>query len=295
MTFNDPEPKPEDTPAEEQNGFADAFAARSEGEEAPAELLPTEEEGTKPADADTASVAAAEEVAAKSGSSFDPFAGMTPEQKSHWEKVQHSDQSQRGRVAALTRKMHNGTAHIAPTPAAKTEETADTGKTNEGDDLDAKMKAAAEEYPDAVGPFVEIITAMKSQIADLSKTVQPIADDRSEAELTDAYEVLEKAHPDFRQIAADPSWNGWIANQPEEIQRLANSYDPAHVSKTIDLFKLERSQTAATTAVDTATEEKRRRQLEGQKDVRTTGVPAASGVPNDFNAGFKARAKAQTA
>ena len=293
MTFNDPEPKPEETPAEE-NAFADAFTARTVGEEVEAEKTPTEEEG-KPADAEPASVAATEEVAAKGGSNFDPFAGMTPEQKSHWEKVQHSDQSQRGRVAALTRKMQQGTAQPAPAPAAKTEPAADTGKANEGDDLDAKMKAAAEEYPDAVGPFVEIITAMKSQIADLSKTVQPIADDRSEAELTEAYEVLARAHPDYAQIAADPSWAGWIEDQPEEIQRLANSYDPAHVSKTIDLFKLERSQATAAPAVDTATEEKRKRQVEGLKDVKTTGAPSASGVPNDFNAGFAARAKAQPA
>lgn len=292
MTFIDPEPKPEETPAEEQNSFADAFAARTVGEEAPAEPAPTEEEGAKPADAAPASVAATEEVAAKGGSNFDPFAGMTPEQKAHWERVQHSDQSQRGRVAALTRKMQQGTAHTAPAPAAKTD-TADTGKANEGDDLDAKMKAAAEEYPDAVGPFVEIITAMKSQIADLSKTVQPIADDRSEAELTEAYGILAKAHPDFAQIAADPSWEAWIEDQPEEIQRLATSFDPDHVSKTLDLFKLERAQAAP--AVDTATEEKRKRQLESGRDVPTKGVPAASGVPNDFNAGFSARAKAQTA
>jgi hypothetical protein len=290
MTFNDPEPKPEEAPAEVHDSFADAFAARAAGEEVETEAKPSEEEG-KTADAEPASVAATEQVAAKDGSNFDPFAGMNPEQKAHWEKIQHSDQSQRGRVAALTRKMQNGTAQPAPSPAAQTATNAGTGKANESDDLDAKMNAAAEEYPDAVGPFVEIINAMKSQIADLSTKVQPITDDRSEAELTSAYQTLEAAHPDFRQIAADPSWNAWIEDQPEAIQTLANSYDPSHVAKTIDLFKLERKQATAP-AVDTATEEKRKRQLEGQKDVSSKGVPAASGVPNDFEAAFKARAKA---
>lgn len=287
MIFNDPEPKPEETSAEEQTDFADAFTSRTVGEEGEGEEQSPQ--GGTPADAELASVAAA--PAAAQDGSFDPFAGMTPEQKSHWERVQHSDQSQRGRVAALTRKMQNGTAQPAPAPAAQTADTADTGKTNEGDDLDAKMKAAAEEYPDAVGPFVEIITAMKSQIADLSKTVQPIADDRSEAELTEAYGVLAKAHPDYAQIAADPSWTGWIEHQPEEIQRLATSFDPEHVSKTLDLFKLERSQATGTTPVNTATEEKRKRQLDGGRDVPTKNIPAAAGVPDDFGAAFEVRAK----
>lgn len=290
MTFIDPDPKPEATPADGDDGFAEAFACRSAEEEQEAEpKMPTDEEG-KPADALPASEAAAEPAAAQNGS-FDPFAGMNPEQKAHWERVQHSDQSQRGRVAALQRKVQTETAQPAPITVAKTEADAYDGKAKTGDDLDAKMKAAAEEYPDAVGPFVEIITAMKTQIADLLTKVQPIADDRSEAELTAAYGVLAKAHPDFAQIAEDPKWAAWIETQPKEIQTLANSFDPEHVSSTIKLFKLENGQASHKPLVDTATEDKRKRQLDSSKDVSATGVPSASGVPNDFDAAFKARAK----
>lgn len=293
MTMIDPEPKPDAEPAEE-SAFGDAFAARAAGEEVEAE--DPSPEGDKPADAEQASEEAAP-AASPNGSTFDPFAGMSPEQKAHWQRLQHSEQSQRGRVAALTKKMQSQPAQHAPAASAADGDD-DKGKDANAADLEAKLKAAADEYPDAVGPLVEVIADIRKQIEGISSTVAPISEAQDEAAMTEAFKQLEKAHPDYREIANDPNWEAWVADQPANIQALAESFDPREVSLTITLFKTERQAEVSpgngqNDPTPNATEEKRKRQLDGGKDVPSKGIPAAGGVPNDFGAAFKARAQKQ--
>lgn len=293
MLFTDPEPKPEETSAEEQTDFADAFASRTtedEGENTGDKGEPSQDD-TKPADAEPASEAAAP-AAAQNGSD-DPFAGMTPEQKSYWSTVLHSERSNRGRVAALTKKVQASPAQTAP--AATTETASDDNGSDQAADLEAKLKTAAEEYPDAVGPLVEVIADIRKSIAGLNQSVAPIVEDQDSAAMAKAYADLEKAHPDYRAVAADPNWHAWIADQPEKVQQLAESYDPREVSLTIALFKTERQAAVLPGEGEdptlNATEEKRKRQLDGGKDVSSKNIPAAAGVPDDFGAAFNARAQ----
>jgi hypothetical protein len=294
--IDDENPKPEEKPAEE-TGFSEAFKATAAGEEVEKPEPDADASGDKNEDADkTASEAADDKSAAQPGSPSDPWAGLSPEQEAFFKSLQHSEQSQRGRVAALTRKLQDNPAQSAPAPS-KSGKGDDDGQDSDesASDLDKRLKQATEDYPDAVGPLVEVIADIRKEIGKLSNRVEPIADENDTAMLTKAYADLETAHPDYRQYVGDKNFDAWVADQPANIQQMANSMDAREVSLTLTLFKAERQAAMAGSDAghkpnNDANEKKRERQLDGSKHVPNKGAPAAAGVPNDYSSAFKARA-----
>lgn len=269
---------------------------------------PEGDEGRNPSDAAppkeefasaTAAEASKEASAAQSPGSFDPWAGMSPEQRSHWERVQHSEQSQRGRVAALTRKA---TAAPPQAPAAEPHKQPEgNGNTSKEDSVSKaeerfnRIKAQAEEYPDVIGAIPEVLSDLKAQLDEIGNAIKPMRESQDAQQHTQAYVELEAKHPDFRNFIGNNQFAAWVEGQPDGIQKLVNSYDPSEVSSVLTLYKLEQSATSQQSAADqgggqkSATEAKRERQLDGSKAVSSRGAPAATGIPDDFGASFKAR------
>lgn len=302
---------PEKTPSQDDVDFAAGFqSVNTDPQSADNQQGQNPEggEGRNPSDAapqkeESASATAAEVLketsAAQSPGSFDPWAGMSPEQRSHWEKVQHSEQSQRGRVAALTRKA---TAAQPQTPAVEPhKQPQGDGNASKEDSVSKaeerfnRIKAQAEEYPDVVGAIPEEIADLKAQLVEIGNAIKPIRESQDAQQHTQAYVELEAKHPDFRNFIGNETFVGWIESQPDGIQKLVNSYDPSEVSAVLTLYKMENSATSQQSAADqgggqkSATEAKRERQLDGSKAVSSRGAPAATGIPDDFGASFKAR------
>lgn len=291
---------------EESNGeFAAAFAERATDREADTREPPADEQSSadqEPAPAGTeqapAPAAASDTGSESRAPAFDPFAGMTPELRAHWEKVASSERSQRGRVGALTKKLQANT-QPAPAAPAKAEEQA-PAKDGEGasaSDLEARLAAVADEYGDVNGPLVEAIKGIQSDIASLKASPQreqmPVSDDEAEA-VAKAYDTLAGDHPDYVQIAEDPAFDQWAASKPASVKALVNSFDPAEVSLALSLYKAEAGLARAAAGGtgkpgSTASSDRRERQLEGSRDTRSRGAPAAAGVPNDFRTAFAAR------
>jgi hypothetical protein len=102
----------------EQGGFSEAFAERAapQAEAKPPETPAAEPAATNEPPAEQAgSVQAPSQEAADASSgtkapAFDPYAGLTPELRAHWEKVAASERSNRGRVGALTKKLNGFTS-----------------------------------------------------------------------------------------------------------------------------------------------------------------------------------------
>ena len=111
----------------------------------------------------------------------------------------------------------------------------------------------------------------------------------------------EQLHPDWRTVAQSPDFAGWLQIQPDNIQRLASSWDARETSVVLTLFKAERAEATGQkpqqeapakeeqqqAKPDAATGVKRSQQLDGGRDVRSRPAPAASGPPEDFDAAFK--------
>ena len=112
--------------------------------------------------------------------------------------------------------------------------------------------------------------------------------------IANAYADLEAKHPDYAAIGADPAFIAWGEAQPPKVQELLTSFDADEVSLGLALYKAERGLTRPTGQqgnTGTATDDRRARQLEGSRSVTSRGAPAATGVPDDFAAAYKARAE----
>lgn len=281
---------PAEAPAQEENSFGDAFAERAgPTEKQPEADAPKDEQ--QPAPAAESEQAPAEEQGAKS---FDPWDGLSEEQKSFFTSLRHSESSSRGRISALQRQLNEARA----APPAQQQQQREEPK----DDTPSRaerLKLAAEEYPDAVAPLVEAIVDLEARL-DAAKPQAPATEEAeapNEAQLEVEYQTLEKAHPDYRQIAQDAKFAEWVGGKSEAIQALSTSYAASDVASVLTLYKAERTaaQPPANTGKPDTNAQRRERQLEGSKAVQPRGAPATSGpASDDFNAAFAARAKARS-
>ena len=284
-----------------ETAFASAFAERAKDPEA-RQTDGLEPSTTEPAPArsdEAPAVAAVDVSASGEAQSFDPWAGLTPEQKALLDRIQSSERSQRGRVGALTKKL-NGIERERATAPSQTKSEDEGGDGANPDDAD--LARITEEYGDVVGPIVKRLEAIQGKIdaIDLTSTTRDEVNADAE-EMTQAFATLERDHPDFMQIAQDQNFENWKSAQTPKVQALSESYDPGEVSLVLTKFKAERSAAMAMQSGQdsdqgiqegSATDDRRQRQLEGSKAVTTRGAPAAAGVPNDFSSAFKARTAA---
>lgn len=305
----------------EEASFSEAFRERAvaprgthreepdkaEAEKAPADTdKPAEEAGDVEA---PAKEAAAEDTSGEA-KAFDPWSGLTPEQKAHFERVQVSERSNRGRVGALTKKLNrflDGTPSEPPEkkPEGQAEEQTSETKTDaagsgkSAEDIEKRLAAAAEEYGDVLGPLPDMVKELRKEVASLKASATRHEVEQDAEALTKAYEELETKHPDYASFnEKNEAFVSWFTEQPANIQALVNSFDPKEVSLGLTLFKTEsgvspqgaeeRQEGEGSTA---ASDDKRKRQLDGGKQVITRGQPAATGVPKDFSSAFRARAK----
>lgn len=291
-------------------GFGAAFAERAndpQRDEATETHEDDEQSSSTEEPAAAGSTEAPQAAAEEAGSgteaeAFDPYAGMTPEQKSHWQRLQASETSNRGRVSALNRKLREGSRAPAPTTIEQAQTEDDASEGASASDLDKRLQAAQEEYGEVVGPLVEALAEVRAEMASMKGTVSQVDELVNEQELADAYEALRIVHPDFAEFSPEnTSFIAWLGDQPEQVGALANSFDPREVSLALTLFKTERSAAIALQTGEggetgqqagTATDTKRARQIEGSRAVLTRGAPAAAGTPNDFSSAFRARAAA---
>ncbi|WP_375188411.1 hypothetical protein [Sphingobium yanoikuyae] len=275
-------------PAQDDDAFNTAFTAQAGREEEAPEAKEEPKDDTPPAPA--ADAQEPEEAKAP----FDPWNGLSDEQKGYFQSLQHSESSNRGRVAALNRQISELRAAGQPPAADQQGKDADDKGQQPKDDRTERLKAAAEEYPDAVGPLVEAIVDLQARLED-QKPQAPAAQEEPDAQAMEKeYQALEKAHPDYRQIGADPSYSQWVASKPRAIQELANSYAADDVANVLTLYKAERTASMAPPKEEAKTDtnaQKRERQLEGSRAVASRGAPVSSGpAADDFNASFAATA-----
>lgn len=101
--------------------------------------------------------------------------------------------------------------------------------------------------------------------------------------------LLSQAHPDWKQIDADPAFAAWVAGQPEEFKqglvKASAEFDSAVVGAAMTQFKQSRSKPAATQAPDPASA--RRSRIAANVTPRGTGGQAAApNATEDLMAGF---------
>jgi hypothetical protein len=312
---------------EQQDEFEAEFARLAEGKEpTPSpdkEPEPAPSEGNDPEDADPAPAEAAttegdpaETVTSDDATDTegggqppkdtapDPWADAPPELKALFEQTQkerdeakHRAASDANRVAALSRKLQRLTeasVSAVTTPDPKAEEAKKA--------LDQKVKQLREDYGDIAEPLIELIEAQGRELGAVKANLTGLSEQQQAQHIAAEQAALEQAHPDWRVVAQSPNFRGWLEVQPENIQRLAASWDARETSVALTLFKAEQieatggmsegpkptpAEATRTQEAAAATGERRSQQLDGGKVVRSRPQPAASGPPEDFEAAFK--------
>jgi hypothetical protein len=293
-----PEEEPEPAPSEGNGPEEDAPAPEAEGEE-PETPATEEQKPTEQATSDDAKPEGAE-PAPKGEEAPDPWANASPELKALYEQVQkerdearHKAQSDANRVAALSRKLREFSVPSSSSAPAPEEQPTEAQKA-----LDAKIKQLREDYGEIAEPLIEMIEVQRKELAHVKANLTGLTEHQQAQVVAAETAALEERHPDWRDIAQSPDFEGWLTVQPENIQRLAASWDARETSVVLTLFKAERggtegpkeeapAQAAPTPKPDAATGARRSQQLDGGRDVRSRPAPVASGPPEDFEAAFK--------
>lgn len=295
-----PDPETEESPEaapSEGNDPEDEPAAPAEGEEPeaatekdePSETVTsddaTTEGGSQPPEAEPAP---------------DPWANAPAELIAERDRLlkerdeaRHKAQSDANRVAALSRKLHSYS--VGQPASARTAPASEPTEAQKA--LDGKIKQLREDYGEIADPLIELIEAQRQELTHVRTTLEGLNEQQQAQAIAAERAALEARHPDWQAIAQSPEFAGWLEVQPENIQRLAASWDARETSVALTLFKAESveaaGQTTEATPVatspkpDAATDARRKQQLDGGRAVRSQPAPAASGPPDDFDAAFK--------
>jgi hypothetical protein len=227
----------------------------------------------------------------------DPWASAPAELVAERDRLQkerdealHRASSDANRVAALSRKLQQLSVPqptSAPAPVAQPTEGQKA--------LDAKIKQLREDYGEIADPLIEMIEVQRQELNHVRTSLAGMTEQQQAQTIAAETAALETRHPDWRNIAQSPEFAGWLAIQPDNIQRLASSWDARETSVVLSLFKVESAESQGQTAPasapapapSAATDARREQQLDGGRDVRSRPAPAASGPPDDFDAAFK--------
>jgi hypothetical protein len=281
------------------------------------------EDGAKPSDAagaekDPPSGASGDSAAGEVDPS-DPWANASPALLAEKQRLEDALATERhrangasGRASGLHRELNALKAKVEkPEPEAQPSEAKKA--------LDTKIAQLKEDFPEIAGPLIEVLEAQSKEITELRGTVKPITEATEAEALQASMRALGAKHPDF-QSYGDPSdagyaawlksqpakvredneaYQAWLADQAAGIKTLAHSWDPDDCGVVLSLYKTAKAEAAHRARADddgkgktdTATGDRRQRQLDGGKEVRSKPIQAASGVPEDFEGAFNQYAK----
>jgi len=289
-----PAPEIEDEDEDRDDLDAGQGEADEGADKAPSERDDTDPPANAPADA------------AAGNEDPDPWANATPAQKAALDKMREDYerklQGASGRASGLQRQLN--ALKTGTTAATAPQNTGQDGKGDEPSDawkvLDDKIKALEEDYPEIAGVIVPLLKQQRDELANVKGQMAPVIE-ADQAEVVAAQQsALEAKHPDWRNYApgANADFDGWINAQPENVQRLAGSWDAREVGVALTLFKTEQAeakrqgnQQDPAPKDKTATDARRQRQLDGGKVVGSRTAPAAAGAPDDFAGAFDHFAK----
>lgn len=204
--------------------------------------------------------------------------------------IEHRARTDSGRIDALSRKIQEmerarPAAPVVP-PAPTATETAEA----------ESWKRTEEEYPDLAKAVESRVQSQAERIreevrAETRAVLQPIVQDAQQARqqrYEDAMQaqedVVEKAHPGWKQEVKSAKFNDWVNTQPPLIRSGLASNNAADAILVISQFK------SATQSTSVADIQKRREQRLAQAatvtEVSRAAPPGRQEIPDDFDAAW---------
>lgn len=195
------------------------------------------------------------------------------------EAAEHAARSNAGRVSALQRQVDE----LKKSPRTDKAGADDKGPGAETDTDDGSFGEEYREVADFVKRTVEEKVAPIVAELDEKKTEEQVR--QATAELTQAFERLAQAHPDFDQIRNDPKYGEWLNAQPPGIRNLAASENPDDAIALCNLYKQGKGPARTTSRDDL---------LAAAEEIPSKGGSRKTGVADDFDAAFDHFANSRT-
>lgn len=317
-----PNAAPEGPAAEEEfdAAFDEAAGVTDDGAAASfADTGQTEQRAAEPpapADAGATPPPAAAQAPAQANSEDDPWSKADPALRQLFEDFKRDSelrlQGAKGRASGQERELQqlrqelaalkagNGNAQHSGQAAANDEGGQDATPLS-----DESLQRLREDYPEVAGPLLDVIGDLKAQIGQLQAPVGALQQQQQAAALTAQEQILASQHPDWTTVIASDRdrFFGWLQEQPTSIKEAfarneSAIVDGADAALVIGKFKSDlgfaapaQQQQAPTNPV----QDRRQRQIAAGRDAGRNGPPAATGIPDDFDAAFDAfAAKAAT-
>jgi hypothetical protein len=216
------------------------------------------------------------------------FDGLPPDQaqavaelQANYARVQHSENSNRHRVSALTKKLNaleqaQQEAQTVQATAPATEGGEDAQPTTAVD-----LVQFEEDFPEVFAAMkamnAQEIAPMRQQLNDVTPTIDSINEDREQQVLQAQFNALQSQHPDYRQIQENPDFWGWVEGQSEGVKQLVGSRSADDNIVLLDLYK--RSIPPATVNNDATPA--RPREGDADEGLPRAGVGRLNGSPDD--------------
>lgn len=166
------------------------------------------------------------------------------------EEWKHRYNSDLGRQAALQRKIQEQEQMLRQLQQQAQQQAQQKPQEpkREGDEApdgsgmsDAEWTALQQDFPEFAKAIEFKLSRIEEQygrkLSQLERMEQARQAQQQEAYITKQYQALEAEHPDYREIAGDPSFATWLQQQPRQIQEISNSWDARETAYLLRLYK----------------------------------------------------------
>lgn len=162
----------------------------------------------------------------KSERSDDIWAEASEAQRREFEKLAHSERSNRGRVSALTRQIEQLQSQVQALQAKP--QGKDESKPSDG--FEGDFKQFADDYPEIADMFrkmdqrnQQLTQQLSQQVQGVSQAVTPIVQQHRQARQKQEVDKLLQVHPDAIELAASDDFRSWIVTQPPAVRQMFDS------------------------------------------------------------------------
>ena len=154
---------------------------------------------------------------------------------------------------------------------------------------DNSWKLVAEDYPDIAegvkSLFEKQANEHRAELNRVRGELQPIQEQARKSYIDQQFVMLEKEHPDYREVAKSGEFKSWVATQPHPIQEMIQSEQAGDAAYLLRAYKNDVSPGLQATS---ELRQRREKQLRQGQTVPSRGGRSKSNLPpeDDFEAAF---------
>lgn len=243
-----------------------------------------EQDDTTPAEDEESTAQAPADAEPQQSQDADPFANATETQRQYIEQLrlqqaraENNVKASAGKIAALTKQLN------------------ELSKAQQKPVQPGELKLQGKSFEEVERDWPELADYVRSHVREAMKMVTTSVDERlqpihqgfqqltareRQEQISREREALANAHPDFLNINKSLDFENWMAQQPEWVHGLRQSYSAIDNIKLLNLYKAERGLSAASQR-PAAPQAPARADLSAHAELPRKGAGSKPQIPTD--------------